>query len=192
MVFEKPLLRSLNHVLGQNAWATDKLKPYAGRHARLAMPPLLLDCIVAEDGRLAELVETDAGDKPDVEIALPLTAPLLALQGSDRLMGDVQITGSAEFADAFGFVLRNLRWDIEEDLSKAVGDIAAHRIVGALEALAAWQKQAAVSLAENVTDYFTEERRALMKPEDISAFTSEVDCLRDDVARLEKRLTSLG
>ncbi len=189
MIFEKPLLQSLNHVLGQNAWATEKLRPYAGRHARLSMPPLLLDCLVAEDGRLSE---TDAGDKPDVEIVLPLTAAVLALQGSDRLMGAAHITGSAEFADALGFVLRNLRWDIEEDLSKAVGDIAAHRIVGTLEALATWQKQAFVSLAENVTDYLTEERRTLVTPKDISAFTSEVDRLRDDVAQLEKRLKSLG
>lgn len=189
MIFEKPLLQSLDHVLGQNAWATEKLRPYAGRHARLSMPPLILDCIVSEDGRLSE---TNVEGKPDVEIVLPLTAPVLALQGSDRLMSAAQITGSAEFADALGFVLRNLRWDIEEDLSKAVGDIAAHRIVGALEALGTWQKQAAVSLAENVTDYFTEERRTLVTTKDISAFTSEIDRLRADVAQLEKRLKTLG
>ena len=189
MILKKPLLQSLNHVLGQNVWATEKLRPYAGRHARLSMPPLVLDCIVGEDGRLSE---TNAGDKPDVEIALPLTTLVLALQGSDRLMGAAQITGSAEFADALGFVLRNLRWDIEEDLSKTVGDIAAHRIVGTLETLATWKKQAAISLAENVTDYLTEERQILVTPKDISAFASEVTRLRDDGAQLEKRLKTLG
>lgn len=189
MLFEKPLLQSLNHVLGQAAWATEKLRPFAGRHARLTMPPLILDFTISADGRL---LSEDAGGKPDVEITLPSSAPLLALQGNDRLMGAVHIAGSAEFADALGFVLRNLRWDIEEDLSRAVGDIAAHRIVGALEVLATWQKQAALNLAENLGEYLTEERPALVKAGDVAAFASDAGRLRDDLARLEKRVELLG
>jgi ubiquinone biosynthesis protein UbiJ len=65
----------------------------------------------------------------EVSISLPAAAPLLALQGKDAVMRAARIEGSAEFAEALGFVIRNLRWDAEEDLSKMVGDIAAHRIV---------------------------------------------------------------
>ena len=64
----------------------------------------------------------------EVSISLPAAAPLLALQGKDAVMRAARIEGSAEFAETLGFVIRNLRWDAEEDLSKVVGDIAAHRI----------------------------------------------------------------
>ncbi len=188
MLLEKPLLRSLNHVLGQAAWATEKLRPFAGRNARLNTPPFVLDFTVGEGGNL---LGADATSIPDVEITLPASAPLLALQGNDRLIGAAHITGSADFADALGFVLRNLRWDIEEDLSKAVGDIAAHRIVGALDGLVTWQKQAALNLTENLGEYLTEERPVLVKTKDVTAFAADIEGLRGDLARLEKRIKLL-
>lgn len=185
MQFGAPLLQSLNHVLGQAAWARAKLRPFAGRHARLEVPPIVLSFSIDNDGLLQD---ADADVRPDVEIVLPANAPFLALQGREQLIGAAHISGSADFADALGFVLRNLRWDIEEDLSKAVGDIAAHRIVGAFGAFKEWQKQAAANLVGNLGEYFAQETSSLVKPGEISAFADEVGKLREDLARLEKRI----
>jgi ubiquinone biosynthesis protein UbiJ len=153
------------------------------------MPPLVLDFTIGADGRLLDEV---SGGLPDVEITLPSSAPFLALQGGDRLMGAAHITGSAEFADALGFVLRNLRWDIEEDLSKAVGDIAAHRIVASFEAFAGWQRQAVTNLTENLSEYFAQERPSLVKQAEVSAFADEVGKLNEDLSRLEQRIQRLA
>ncbi|MCF8199792.1 MAG: hypothetical protein K9J42_13575, partial [Sulfuritalea sp.] len=90
------------------------------------------------------------------------------------------------------FVIRNLRWDAEEDLSKLVGDIAAHRIVEGGREFAAWQQQAAQNLAENFAEYFTEELPMIARQADVEEFSADIDRLRDDVARLEKRLQRLG
>jgi len=186
-MLDRAALAVLNHLLADAAWARARLAPYVGRTARLILPPWRLDLTITELGQLKE-----AGDaQPDVEISLPAGAPLLALSGPEAVARVVRISGSAEFADTLGFVLRNLRWDYEEDLSKTVGDIAANRIAGLVNGVAAWQRQAATNLAENLAEYFTEEQATLAKPAEVSAFVANVDGLRDDLARLEKRFSRL-
>ncbi|HWU84358.1 MAG TPA: hypothetical protein VN028_03375 [Rhodocyclaceae bacterium] len=186
-MLEQPIVAALNHVLIRSPWAQEKLTPFAGREAVFAMPPFRLQLLVSADGLFAVGKGT-----PDVEIALPADTPLTALQGTDKVMRNARINGSVEFADTLGFVLRHLSWDVEEDLSRVVGDIAAHRIAESLRALTAWQKQAARNLAENAVEYLRDETGVLPSPQEIAAFSGEVDRLRDDLARLEKRLQRLG
>lgn len=152
------------------------------------LPLATVDFTIAEDG---SLLATTADDEPDVVISLPPEAPFLALQGGERLAQAVRISGAADLADTLGFVLRKLRWDIEEDLSQVIGDIAAHRVAGMIDALAAWQKQAALNLAENITEYLTEERPVLAGATDIAAFAEQVGRLRSDLARIEQRIRQL-
>lgn len=184
-----PLLAAVNHLLDQAEWAREKLRPFAGHAARVELPPFDAAFLVAGDGRLATPME-DA--LPEVTISLPATTPLLALQGKDAVMRAARIEGSAEFAQALGFVIRNLRWDAEEDLAKLFGDIAAHRIVRTGQDFAAQQRQAAQNFAANLAEYFTEEQPLIAKRNDLDAFSADVDRLRDDVARLEKRIDRLA
>jgi ubiquinone biosynthesis protein UbiJ len=107
-------------------------------------------------------------------------------------MRAARIEGSAEFAEALGFVIRNLRWDAEEDLSRVVGDVAAHRLVKGSRELATRQQQAAQNFAANLAEYFTEEQPLIARQADIATFSADIDRLRDDVARLEKRLQRLA
>ncbi len=184
-----PIQAAINHVLGQAAWAREKLIPFAGHAAQIKLPPFEAAFLITPDGSIAA---PEAGAELEVAISLPATTPLLALQGKDAVMRAARIEGSAEFAQALGFVIRNLRWDAEEDLSRLVGDVAAHRIVKGGKEFAAWQQQAAQNFAANLAEYFTEEQPLIAKQADIAAFSADIDRLRDDVARLEKRLALLG
>ncbi|HEY6895691.1 MAG TPA: hypothetical protein VI279_00380 [Rhodocyclaceae bacterium] len=182
-------LAGLNHLLAQSRWARERLQPYAGRGARITMAPLPeLPFRIGEDGLLHEAADVN----PDVEIALPADTPLRALQGMGEVMKGARISGSADLADNLGFVLRNLRWDAEEDLSKVVGDIAAHRIVGTTASLVAAQQQALRNLSENIAEYLTEEKPTLVKGADLTSFSAELRALNDDIARLEQRLGRAG
>lgn len=181
-------IASLNHILGQAAWARDKLRPYAGSIAVISAPPLTLRLAIEADGRFAEAA---AGSRVDAEIELPASAMPHLLQGIDAWTRQAQVNGNAEFAETLGFVLRNLRWDFEEDLSRIFGDIVARRVATGLEQFAAWQKGAARNLAESTADYLTEERPVLLRPAEAADFAADVDTLRDDLARLEKRLQRL-
>jgi ubiquinone biosynthesis protein UbiJ len=183
-----PALLAVNHLLKSASWARDKLKPYAGHTAKISVPPFEAAFLILDDGLLgAANPESD----PEVSISLPATAPLLALQGNDVLMRAARLEGSVDFAEALGFVIRNLRWDVEEDLSKIFGDIVAHRMVGTAQQFAGWQKQTAQNVAENLAEYFTEEQPLIARRTDIAMFADQIDLLRDDLARLEKRVQRL-
>lgn len=184
-----PALLAVNHLLAQASWARARLVPYAGHVAQISLPPFEAAFLVLDDGLLAAPAE-DA--TPEVRIVLPATAPLLALQGKDAVMHAARLEGSANFAEALGFVIRNLRWDVEEDLSKVVGDIAAHRLVNGGRDFLAWHQQAGQRLAENLAEYVTEEDPRIARRAAIADFSSEVDQLRDDLARLEKRIQRLA
>ncbi|MDD5248074.1 MAG: hypothetical protein PHY45_03760 [Rhodocyclaceae bacterium] len=182
------VLAGLNHVLGQSAWARDRLAPFAGRHARFVMPPWQLGVAISAAG----LFEPAAADAPDVTITLPAETPALALQGQERVMQAARVEGSAEFATELAFVLKNLRWDAEEDLSRAVGDIAAHRIAGGLAACAAWGKPTAERFAASLVEYATEEHPLLVRRADHQAFAAEIANLRADIERAERRVAALA
>lgn len=182
-------LAALNHLLQGASWARARLAPFAGRAARLSLPPFRLDFLVAADGTL--MAPGTASEDCDVEIALPVETPLLALRGAEAVAKATRISGSAEFADALGLVLRNLRWDFEEDLSRAVGDIAAHRIAGLLRAFGAWHQQATRKLAENIAEYLSEERPTLVNQGALNAFSADVNRLSDDLTRVESRIRNM-
>lgn len=184
-----PALAAINHLLDQASWARERLTPFAGHVARISVPPFDAAFAVLADGRLGAAAD-DA--EPEVTISLPATAPLLALQGHEVLMRSARLDGAADFAEALGFVVRHLRWDVEEDLARAVGDIAAHRLMATAQGVAAWQQQAGRNLAENLTEYLTEEQPLIARRVDISSFAADIDCLRDDLARLEKRIRNLA
>lgn len=184
-----PIQAAVNHLLGQAGWAREKLAPFAGHAAQIKMPPFEAAFLVGADG-LLYVPPADA--ELEVSISLPVATPLLALQGQDAVMRAARIEGSAEFAESLGFVIRNLRWDAEEDVSRLVGDIAAHRIVKGGKEFAAWQQQAARNFAANLAEYFTEEQPLIARRDQVAMFAAEVNALRDDVARLEKRIARLA
>ena len=93
--------------------------------------------------------------------------------------------------DCIGFVFRHLRWDVEGDLSKAVGDIAAHRLVRTGKQLANWQRQATRNAALNAVEYFTEERPAIAAHRDIDRFCREIGELAGTLSRIEQRIATL-
>jgi ubiquinone biosynthesis protein UbiJ len=88
--------------------------------------------------------------------------------------------------------VRHLRWDAEEDLSRLVGDVAAHRLAEAGRALAAWHLDAAQRLAVALADYASEEQRLLARRADLEALGESLARLRDAIARLDKRVERLG
>jgi ubiquinone biosynthesis protein UbiJ len=183
-----PALAAVNHLLAQASWAREKLQPFAGQCAHLTLPPFSALFSITAEGLIAA---PPAGATATVTIDLPASAPLLALQGKAAVMRAARITGPAEFAQELGYVIQNLRWDVEEDLSRVVGDIAAYRLTTGVSAFAAWQRDKLKNLAENFAEYLTEERPAIARRNAIADFSADVDCLRDDVARLEKRLQRL-
>lgn len=105
--------------------------------------------------------------------------------------GGIHIEGSAEIAQAFSDLLAAARPDLEEELSRVIGDVAAHQVGNAARTLLEFGRRAAGTLAQNVAEYLQEEGRDVPARAEAEEFHAGVDRLRDDVERLEARLSLL-
>lgn len=183
------LVPALNHLLAGEPWAAERLHAFAGQRLAIVGGPFPVQLGVTSAG----LFETSEGSgEPAVTITLPPDFPARLLVDRGSLLAAAKLAGSADFAETLAFVFRNLRWDVEDDLANYVGDIAARRLVQAGKAVHAWQSRAVGNLVSNVAEFATEDSDWLAPPRELQAFAQAVNILRDDVARLEKRLQRLA
>ena len=189
MPIESPFSAALNHLLEAEPWARERLAPFAGEVLELRAPPLpALRFGVAVDGRLAPAA---GAPEPSLVITVGLDALPAAAKGEEHLLRAVQVAGNAKLASEVMFLARNLRWDFEEDLSRLVGDIAAHRLAEFGRDLAAWHADAARRILEGLVEYAVEERPMLVRRAELQGLASLNARLRDGIERLEKRLARL-
>jgi ubiquinone biosynthesis protein UbiJ len=178
---------AINHLLRREAWARERLIPFAGRTVRLAVPPATIILAVKASGEVAGAESLE----PDATITVPAASMLDLLRDPTSAASKAEVSGDAEFAQAIAYLFTHLRWDVEEDMSKVVGDVAAHRIAQFGRAAAQLPGQVADSLSRSFAAYLRDERQAVPTRGEVASFNLAVDALRDDVARLEKRLNNL-
>jgi ubiquinone biosynthesis protein UbiJ len=177
-------LSVLNRMLSREAWARERLVRFAGRTARFEAPPFALALKIAEGGVFADA----EGAEPEVTVGLDLASLPLALADPQATLRNVSLKGDADFAQALAFVLQNLRPEPEEELSRFIGDAAARRIVGLLRLSASHWRQLADRMLDSGAHYLVTENPMLVSRDDVAEFNQSVARLRDDVARLEKRI----
>jgi ubiquinone biosynthesis accessory factor UbiJ len=184
-VISQTAAQVLNHLLDSDAVSRDRLARHAGKRVEFRTPPLPGARLVVEPtGRVA----FDEATPADLVVTVnPLAYPLLAARRREAL-GHIQMAGDEALADTFRVLLLELRWDVEEDLSKFIGDVAAHRIVQTGRDAAAWQRDAAERVARNFTEYWTEEQPLIARRADFDAFARDVEALRAQLDALEARL----
>jgi ubiquinone biosynthesis accessory factor UbiJ len=174
----------LNRMLARESWARERLAPFAGRIARFEALPFALSLKVDEGGSFADSERAE----PVVTVGLDLASLPLALGDPQAAMRNVSLKGDADFAQALAFVLQNLRPEPEEELSRFVGDAAAQRIVGLMRASAAHWRQLAERMLDSGAHYVVTENPMVVGRDEVEEFNAAVARLRDDVARLEKRV----
>lgn len=185
-----PGILALNHLLEAEAWARDKLKPYAGQCVEFRSAPLpALRLNVLDTGLLRAAADEAA---PNLVVTIGPAALPAMLRGEDALLREIGIEGNADLAGTVQYLFRHLRWDIAEDLSKVFGDVVAERMVREGRRFAAWNLEAAEKLAQNLGEYLIEEQPLLARPAEVRRFLADADQLRDDLARLEKRIDVLS
>lgn len=181
-----PSAATINHLLRGAPWALERLAPHAGKVIALRFGPLALHFTVEPSGELRAITpETPATVTIDLKPSLMMRA---LTEGRAALMNEATISGDTAFAQTLSYVAQYLHWDYEEDLSKVVGDIAAHRIGSSARGIGSWATESADSFLQMSKDFWTEERPTIAKSDEVAAFIASVDELRDATARLEKRI----
>jgi ubiquinone biosynthesis protein UbiJ len=126
----------INHVLGSESIAQDRLRPHAGRRLALHLthwPGLLpkpprLAWTITPAGLLEWSAQEDGS--PD-DLALELDAANPALLLAQAIAGQtpaLQIDGDAQLAGDVNWLVQNLRWDAAADLERLFGPVAAQQI----------------------------------------------------------------
>lgn len=187
-MFSGAALQILNHLLDQAPGAHARLARHAGAQARLELGQLGVAFTIGDDGRLCAA----SGESLTLTLRLPADAALRLPHEGDTVLRDARIEGDAALAETLGQVLRGLRWDAAEDLSRLIGDAAAERVVGGVRSALAGGRDLGARFAMSAGEYVADEVQLLVRPAATAAFSDEVDILRDDLARLQKRVELLA
>jgi len=131
---------------------------------------------------------------PDTTISgRPVSLAKLTIMNDTQVMfaGEVTISGDVELGQRFKKLLENMDIDWEEHLSRVTGDIVAHKTGHAIREMAVWWRNNSERAQQNGREYLQEEVNILPEKHEVEAFFSDVESLRDDVARLAARITNL-
>ncbi|MDQ6627494.1 MAG: hypothetical protein M3Z29_03465 [Pseudomonadota bacterium] len=126
----------LNHVIAAEPVAMQRLRTHAGRMIRIElegwptlMPaPTPLTFTVTPPG-LIEWLEEPGPMTPDLRIGIQVRNPALVL--AKLVVGErppISVDGNAAFASDVNWLIENLRWDLQDDLARIVGDAPAREI----------------------------------------------------------------
>ena len=124
----------LNHVLLQEPAAQERLKRQKNKPVRVQWGDFHLTLSATPAGLLERPV---GAGKPELSVALTQTSPWDLAQS--LLLGDkpaVDIQGDVQLAADVAWLVDNVRWDVEEDLSRIVGDATAHTLTRAARSAA--------------------------------------------------------
>ena len=184
--------RFLQHICSQNQWSKPYLVPFAGNTVQFNFVLAKANIIILEDGSLALAGDSeDETASPEASIHASPSLLLRMMAGDEAAKMQIKVEGDTHLATEFSKVLQNMRWDIEEDLSKVVGDITANKIGSTTKEIFSEAKQQTIDAAEMLSEYWQEEKNILAKKRHVEQFNADVDMLKSDVARAEKRLQKL-
>ena len=191
-----PLARVLNRNVGESTPARELSRELDGRVIAIRVRDTGLAMFFEISDEVLEL-KTDSESEPDVVLtgSLVTLARMAGPNGHDHspaaLKGGLEVTGDAFTAQAFQKLLKHARPDPEEELSRFVGDAAAFRAGEIARGVRDWAIGARATMGANVREYLQEESREAPSRYEFERFGSNVDALRDDVARLEARINRL-
>jgi ubiquinone biosynthesis protein UbiJ len=179
---------ALNHLLASEDWARARIAPFAGASIEVRNPPFpALRFFILPDGTVQP-----GGGEPALTVTLGPGAILDLVRGREHFMRSLEVAGEPALAAEVRLLVRHLRWDAEEDLSRVLGDVAAHRLADTGRAFFAWHSDAARRIVESLADYAVDEKRVLIASAEMAGFAAAVARLRDAVERLEKRVERLA
>jgi len=145
---QRRLVLLFNHVLMQEPEAQARLARQAGKTVQAHWRIFSMRVAATRAGLLEVL---PASEEPaDLTLTLTEDSPWQLAQAA--LRGDkppVHIAGDVQFAAEINWLVEHVRWDLEEDLSRLIGDAPAHAL-----------GDAARRMAQTLRDFVAGGRRA--------------------------------
>ena len=144
----------VNHVLAAEPVATQRLRVHAGRCVQVQfdgwpslLPPLPATVFRVTPAGLVEWCGAEPIAEPDLRVSVDASNPALAMaQALTGTRPGVDVAGDAAFATDLNWLFDNLRWDVQDDLARAVGQAPAREIARVAGAIATGMREAVRTL----------------------------------------------
>lgn len=146
---------------------------------------------VGASGAAAAGLNRSAGAPLPPDAVISGSAPALLQMMRGGTPSGVQIRGDAEIANLYRELFAAARPDLEEELSRWVGDMPARHLSLLAKSVRTWARRARRTAGENIAEYLQEEGRDLVSKTEMEEFLRGVDTVRDAVDRIEARLKGL-
>ncbi len=190
------LLSALEANLNRNIAASSTARALCarlnGKSMRVQLSGLPMEFVLRAEGEYLRLSNDDKVTADARVSGSPLGMLSLASQQARTTSGSsVHIEGDAEIAHNFSELLKLAKPDLEEELSRVVGDVAAHQLGNTVRSLLGFGRRVGDTFLQNAGEYLSEEGRDVPSRTEAEEFNREVDTLRDDVERFEARLNAL-
>jgi ubiquinone biosynthesis protein UbiJ len=181
----------LNRNIDASTPAVELAMRLQGRSLQIEVTGLTRVRLQCAGGRLALSAGEDS--PADATIAGSPFALLQLLAGTSRAKGvdPAQVRGDAEVAARYRDLLTSARPDLEEELSRWVGDVPARRLAEVGRGALDWLRGARRTLGDNIVEYLQEESRDLVNATELDEFLRGVDGLRESTDRIDARLSIL-
>ena len=180
----------LNRNLPRSPRAQELCAALSGKRVRIEARGLgwvlVAECLASS----IRMTKGEPATPSDCEISGSLMS-LAALAGAHPeeviRRGDVTIRGDAELAQKFRELAMLLKPDVEEELSRLIGDTPAHQALRFVRMATGFGRRAARTGVRNVAEYLAHESRDLVPRAEAEDFYRGVERLREDLDRLEAR-----
>jgi ubiquinone biosynthesis accessory factor UbiJ len=184
-LIEKIKAKLINHLLNQNDWMQTKLRPYSSMIIELEIDTFSLKFKVNNEGQLSI---SDPEAQPDAYIHMTIKSLIQLI--TQKKKNGITVKGDLDLANEFSMVVEGIEWDIEEDLSRFIGDIPATEITKISKKFFKNTRSNIKNLTENFIEYWQEENKILSKNDDLEIFNSNVDRLTEDTDRVEAKINN--
>ena len=178
-----------NRMLEEQAWAREKLAPFAGRVFSLAVGPLGAAWSIRGDGTFDRAPE---GAVADLKLAIsPWSVPAF-LADPARWNELVREEGDPDLGGALKDLARTWPWFVEETFAKLLGPVAGQRAADAGRMLLAFPEYATQRVAESTASYARDEAALFTRSHEARRFGEQVGELEARVDALAARIETLG
>tara|TARA_B100001173_G_scaffold160509_1_gene138879 strand:- start:704 stop:1279 length:576 start_codon:yes stop_codon:yes gene_type:complete len=176
----------VNHLLSQNDWMQSKLIAHKNKTITISISNFEIHFEIKNNGQLKTI---DKKKKVDCIIKLSINDFISQIINNNK--GKISIEGDLELAKEVSEILKQIEWDIEEDLSKYIGDIPAIHTTRLIKKILHTGKNNINNLTGSLLEYWEEENKILAKKNHVSKFNYEVDQIVEDVDRLEAKINMI-
>jgi ubiquinone biosynthesis protein UbiJ len=112
------------------------------------LPPLPATAFRVTPAGLLEWCGADAPSEPDLRVSVDASNPALAMaQALAGTRPKVDVAGDAAFATDLNWLFDNLRWDVQDDLARIVGQAPAREIARVAGGIANGMREAAKAVS---------------------------------------------